>query len=662
MTENIFLQILVIFGFTVLVSYVSALLRFPLIVSFILSGVLIGPNGLQLISHSDLIDNMAEIGLAMLLFTIGLEFSRERIRNVRRYFFQAGLLQILLSILAFGLFFLLLGFARPQALLIAFLLTLSSSALGFRILNEKRATHSLHGNLVAGVLLLQDIAFVPMLMAVSFLARTTHPRAFPAGRFLMNLLLLLAVVLLLKRFGERIFHYLVQFRYRELNLMLTIFIPFAFSILSFRLGFSYALGAFLAGMLLSESDFHLQVISDIVPFKDIFNAFFFIAAGMLFEISAFLGSWRQILALVAVILLLKGTVVILVARTFRFSPRHAAYSALFLISISEFSFVLAKVGWRHGIITQAQFNIFFSTAILTLLVTPLLVEIAGALLLGKGGGAVEARGEVPAGKHTVIAGYGLTGRNMTLALNRVNIPFLVVDLNYKNVRELRREGFPVIFGDISSEEVLEAAHIREATVLVVAISDPHAAKIAISKARRKNSFLQIIARTRFFSESDNFYQIGANEVVGEEFETSIEIFSRTLHHYHVPTNVVENIVRMIRTQNYAILRGKGMVDVRWEKLNALIEAGTVETFLVDDTMHACGKSLKELDLRRRTAATVVALVRNGKSVPSPPADFVIQANDIVVLTAAHQNMERSFHFLDKGEEPTGENGRSGRGD
>ncbi len=192
-------------------------------------------------------------------------------------------------------------------------------------------------------------------------------------------------------------------------------------------------------------------------------------------------------------------------------------------------------------------------------------------------------------------------------------------------------------------------NIREATVLVVAISDPQAAKIAVSKARKMNPYLQIIARTRFLSEIENFYRIGANEVIGEEFETSIEIFSRALRHYHIPTNVLENIVKMIRNQNYAILRGRSSVDVRWEKLNALIEAGTVETFLIEEEMHACNKSLQELDLRKMTEATIVALVRNGKSYPSPRADFVIQANDIVVLTAAHQNLERAFLFLEKGE-------------
>ena len=311
--------------------------------------------------------------------------------------------------------------------------------------------------------------------------------------------------------------------------------------------------------------------------------------------------------------------------------------------------MLANVGWRNGIISKSQFNIFFSATILTMLLTPLLIAIAEKFLFAREEKEAEVQAQARLKKHTVIAGYGLTGKNLTLALARVHIPFLVVDLNYENVKEMKKSQIPVFFGDISSEEVLKMVNISAATVLVVAISDPHAAKIAVSKARKMNPCLQIIARTRFLSEIENFYRIGANEVIGEEFETSIEIFSRALRHYHIPTNVLENIVKTIRNQNYAILRGRSSVDMRWEKLNALIEAGTVETFLIDDSMYACDKSLQELDLRRVTDATVVALVRKGKSHPSPRADFVIRANDIVVLTAAHQNLERAFLFLEKGE-------------
>ena len=649
MAENIFLQILIIFGFTILVSYISALFRFPIIISFILSGVLIGPNGFRFISHSSLIDNMAEIGLAMLLFTIGLEFNKEKIKNVRRYFFLGGSIQVLLTVLVFGIFLLLFNYKIKQVLFIAFLLTLSSSALGFRILNEKRMTHSLQGNLITGILLFQDIVFVPMLMIIPFLVKKSHALSFPLRNFFIYLLLFIIIVFLLKRYGEKIFRYLVKFHYRELNLMLAIFIPFAFSILSYKLGFSYALGAFIAGVLLSGSDFHLQIVSDIVPFKDIFNAFFFIAAGMLFELSSFLVNWQKIFLLIIVILLLKGLVLLLVAKIFKFTLKNACYTALFLFQISEFSFVLAKVGWRYEIISKSQFNIFFSATILTMLLTPLLIALAEKFLFTKVEKETEVQRQPRLKKHTVIAGYGLTGKNLTLALQKVHIPFLVVDLNYENVKRLKKKEFPVVFGDISSEEVLEKVNIREATVFVVAISDPQAAKIAISKARKKNSSLQIIARTRFLSEIENFYRIGANEVIGEEFETSIEIFSRTLRHYHIPTNVLENIIKMIRNQNYAILRGRSSVDVRWEKLNALIEAGTVETFLIDEQMHACNKSLRELDLRKVTEATIVALVRSGKSYPSPGADFVIKANDIVVLTAAHQNLEKAFLFLEKGE-------------
>jgi CPA2 family monovalent cation:H+ antiporter-2 len=649
MIESTFFQILIIFGFTILVSYVSALLRFPIIIAFILSGMLIGPNGLALVSRGSMIEVMAEIGLAMLLFSIGLEFDREKIKNVGRFFVQGGLLQVGLSILGFVSVFLLLGYPWRLALFTGFLLSLSSSALGFRLLKEKKLSRSLQGNLITGILLFQDIAFVPMLISVPFLVRG----ASEGGTLALKPLLgysaaFLLMVLLMKMLGERFFRYLARLNYRELNLLLAVFIPFAFAVLSHKLGFSFALGAFIAGTLLAESDFHLQIISDIMPFRDIFNALFFVAAGMLFQWSAFRLDWLHVGGLVLLTFLIKGFILVAVARRFRFSRAHAVISALFLFQASEFTFVLASAGLRYGLIDQRQFNIFFSVTILSLMLTPLAVNIGERLLGLRQEEMAGGETKMALRKHTVIAGYGLTGRNLAMALKKVRIPFLVIDLNYENIKVMKQEGVPYMFGDVSSEEVLEMANIAEATILVLAVSDPGAAKVAISKVRQKNPVLQIIARTRYVSEIEGLFRIGANEVIGDEFETSIEIFSRALRHYHIPGNVVENIIKTIRNENYAILRGRSTVDMRWEKLNALIESGTVETFLIDGEMFACGKTLQELDLRRQTEATVVAVVRSGRSFPSPRADFTLRANDIVVLTAAHQNLEQAYFFLENG--------------
>ncbi len=649
MIESTFFQILVIFGFTALVSYLSALIRFPIIIAFILSGLLIGPKGLGLVSHGGMIEAMAEIGLAMLLFTIGLEFDQEKIKNVRRFFFLGGFFQVVFGITVFFLVFMSFGTRHKLALFMAMMFSMSSSAMVFRLLKEKQVIRSLQGNLISGILLFQDIAFVPMLISVPFLFEGPREFSFPLNRFFFFGSLLLLMILLMKYFSERLFRYLVRLNYRELNLMLALLIPFSFSVISHKLGFSFALGAFIAGMLLSESDFHLRIVSDIMPFKDIFNAFFFIAAGMLFEFSSFMHDWRKILFLLILVAFVKILVVFIAARMFHFSLSHAIYSALFLFQASEFTFVLANTGWRYHLIEQNQFNIFFSVTILSLLLTPLAVWVAERYFRTRNSGKGDVPEPVLLKKHTVVAGYGLTGKNLALALKKVNIPFLVVDLNYENAKQMKRDVVPFIFGDISSEEVLERTNIVAATILVLAVSDPQAAKVAISKARQKNPTLQIIARTHFLSEIENLYRIGANEVIGEEFETSIEIFSRALRHYHIPGNVVENIIKTIRNQNYAILRGRTSIDMRWEKLNALIEAGTVEIFLIDELMYAKGRSLQELDLRHRTEATVVAVVRSGKSFPSPRADFVLESGDIVVLTAAHQNLEQALLYLETGE-------------
>jgi CPA2 family monovalent cation:H+ antiporter-2 len=248
--------------------------------------------------------------------------------------------------------------------------------------------------------------------------------------------------------------------------------------------------------------------------------------------------------------------------------------------------------------------------------------------------------------HVIIAGYGLNGRNLARVLKETGIPYAILELNPDAVREAAREGEPILFGDISSPEILRAAGLDRARVIVFVISDPGATRCGVRIARQRNRDVSIIVRTRYVSEIDELYSLGANQVIPEEFETSIEIFTRTLAEFHVPRNVIDTQGHMIRSERYGMLRGRPKGPRPMEKLSALLTAGTAETFLVSEGCPASGKTLRDLDLRGQTGATVIAVVRGEQPFISPSPDFRIEEDDILVLVANHRDMDRAFRFLE----------------
>ena len=651
-------EIVIVLAASVLIIPLSHKLKLPSVVGFLLTGVLIGPGGLSLVKHPESVDVLAEVGVVMLLFTIGLEFEPSRLKRIQRDFWAGGGLQVSLTTAATVIVLGFLNVPFREALFYGFLISLSSTAVVLKILADRGETDAPQGRISLGVLIFQDLAIVPMIALVPVLANAGRVSLGAIGlRFGLSALAIAAAFLLARFFMPRILHLIVRLRSREVFLIATLFIVLGMAWLTSSLGLSLALGAFLAGVVLAESEYSHQVASDVLPFKSVFNSLFFISVGMLLKVGVVWEFRVVVLALVCSILLVKLAVVLFTVGILGYGSRIAVLTGLALAQIGEFSFVLAGVGRDNGLLPGDTFQAFVASSILTILATPFLIQ-AGPALARRGEKAIRWRKRVehhasrPACDlegHVIVAGYGLNGRNLAHVLKESGIGYFIIELNPVTVREAAAEGEHILFGDVSSPTILEEANVRRAKAIVFAISDPQVTRRGVQAVRALNPGLFIIVRTRYTTEIDELLKLGADDVIPEEFETSIEIFTRVLEKFHIPRNVIEAQVKVLRGECYGMLRGAcSAVRPVAERIADLLAAGTAETYFVGRGAWPAGRTLGAIDLRGKTGATVIAVVRGEETFTSPGAEFEIREQDTLVLVASHRDMDRAFQYLPAG--------------
>ncbi len=656
-------ELVMILAASIAVIVVFNRLKVPAVVGFLLTGILIGPGGFTLVRDTKAIDIMAEIGVVMLLFTIGIEYSINKLRKIRRNFWLGGGLQVVLTIaVAAALVRPVLGIAVREAVFYGFLISVSSTAVVMKILADRNELDSAHGRVSLAILIFQDLAVVPMLAVIPVLANVGSV-SIPAigGRFALSVLAIGAVFLLARYVMPAVLRTVVRTRIREIFLLAALLVCLGMSLLTSALGLSMALGAFLAGIIISESEYSHQVVSDVLPLKDLFNSIFFISIGMMLRTDSVWTMRWKVLAVVASILLIKALVVLVTVRLLGYDRKTSFITGLALAEVGEFSFVLAGVGRTNGFLAGDAFQVFIASSILTIMAVPLLMrrapEIAERLFPDRGPFAGGGAGAPVLEGHVIIAGFGLNGRNLARVLKGTGLPYVILDMNPDTVRSARKAGEPIIFGDAASRTILEKACIAGAKGMVLALSDPSSCRRAVKTAKSMNHEAFVIARTRYAAETDELLALGADDVIPEEFETSLEIFSRVLDKFHLPKNVIDLQVQLVRNESYGLFRGTSSYDRSVsESVAAMLTAGTVETYFVQAGAWFVEQPLGGIDLRGKTGATVVAVVREDRSHPAPGAEFVLKAGDIMVLMADHKSMDLAFEYLGS---KTGEGPRRG---
>jgi len=666
--EAVVADLVVLLGASVVVLFTSHRLRLSPIVALLLTGMLIGPSGLRLIDRES-VELFAELGVVLLLFTVGLEVSLVRLKRNWRPFLLGGGAQVALTLAAAAGIAAGFGFAAPDAVFLGFLAALSSTAIVLKMYTDRQELQSAQGMVSATILLFQDFCLAPMIFLVPVLAGTADTSAAGiAGRVGLGLLIVGAAFVTARTLMPRILDWIVGTRTRELFVLGALAICLAMSLVTARLGFSLALGAFLAGLIISESHDGHQVVAEILSLRDVFNSLFFISVGMLLDIAEVGRHVGLVLALGAGLIVMKGAVAAVVTAWLGYAARVALIVGLSLAQIGEFSLVLAGIGRELHLLEGVFFQVFLGAAILTMLVTPFLIELAPRVAdraprvpvprpLRRA--RMRARPEEAGTKlegHIIIVGYGVNGRNLCRVLSSTGVPFVVLELNGAFVHEGIRRGHPVVFGDATRTEILAANGIARASMLVVGIADTAAARRIVRIARGMNPGLHILVRTRAVSEVDELRALGADEVIPEEFETSVEIFSRVLERYHVPRNIIRAQRNLIRDEGYGLLRAPASGGrVTSERVAEILEAALTETFLVTAGSPAVGATLRGLDLRSRSGgASVIAVVRDGRAETNPSPDLRLEANDNLVLVGSHAALEAATRILQGADQPVPE--------
>jgi CPA2 family monovalent cation:H+ antiporter-2 len=662
---NFLRELIIVLTATIAIVFVFQKLRLPNIVGFLLAGVIIGPHGFQLIQSVDQVETLAEIGVVLLLFTIGLEFSLETILSVQRRVVWAGLLQVVLTTLVVLAVARLLGASVEVGLFYGFLVSLSSTAIVLRIYHDRGEINSLQGRLASGLLLFQDLCVVPMMLLLPLLAGSGQDSILSIVWVLVkSLITLVVIVWTARKLLPRLLHQVALLRNREIFVLFVVLVCFGTAWLTSESGLSLALGALVAGLVISESELSHQIVAEILPLRDCFSGIFFISVGMLLNLGILSQDFRIALLELLLMIGIKSLVLFAVFWWLYGSIRLGVVLGLGLAQIGEFSFVLAKAGINYKLLSPGDGQIFLAASILSMIATPFLIQWAHAWAFGfeglfkdigfnpsTGSGANETSA---ATGHVIVVGYGLNGQNLARVLKEVGIPYRVLEMDPDLVRSAKAGGEPISFGDGTRPEILQQVGIEKSRVLVIAISDPVATARLVSQARRLRADLYIIVRTRYVAEIDHLYRLGANQVIPEEFETSVEIFAHVLQEYHVPRNVISLQVDLIRKEHYGTLRGIRLQGKQLDALSQFLVGTTSDIFSIVEGSPALGKSLEEINLPSRCGVSVIAVVRDGKSYPNVGNDFELTVGDMLILLGGHKALDDAAQILN----PTGDNNPS----
>jgi len=650
--------LVIIFGTSACVVFLLQKLKIPSVVGFLIAGAALGPHGFGMIHEVREVELLAEVGVILLLFTIGLEISLKSLKRIRSTIIGGGFSQVLLTLLVTA------AIAYPflgklnESIFTGFLVALSSTAIIMKMLLDRAEMDSPHGRLSIGILIFQDLCVVPLMLLIPILAG--NQGSFPGLLWTMakSATILFAVIFSARWLVPNILHQIVHTRSRELFVITVILLCLGTALLTSELGLSLALGAFLAGLVISESEYANQAISDILPFKDSFNGLFFISVGMLMDLRFLSQNPLLILFAVIFILLLKTSTGFFSVHLLGHPVRVSLQTGLQLAQIGEFSFVLAMAGKSAGLITESLYQLFLSSSVLTMLLTPLIVQLSPNISIWVSSkrllerlDRMRKRAEregLPSKRegHVIIVGFGLNGRNLAEGLKEASVPYVALELNNYTVLEMKKKGEPIFYGDGTSLKILHKLGIDAARLLVIVISDPASTRRIVQIARKSNSRLYIIVRTRYLTEVDDLIQLGANEVIPEEFETSIEIFARTLHQFQVPRNLIFELIERVRKGSYEVLRKVELpVKTFPEKCEVITEID-IETYLINDRSNASGRSIRDMRIRSTTGATVIAVKRGSEIIPSPEFEFVFMPGDIVYLIGSKESLSKAFALLE----------------
>ena len=646
-------DVLVIFVLSIFVLLTCFKLRIPTVVGFLITGVLCGPHGLKMVNAVGEVEVLAEIGVVLLLFTIGLEFSVRKLLAIKKQVFLGGLGQVFLTTaVTFLIMALIPSVSLKQGIFYGFLLSLSSTAIVLKTLQDKAQLATRYGKFILGVLIFQDVAIVPMMLMTPFLSGSSELSLAQAAYQMGRALLILTGVLIGARFIiPRLLFQIAKTRQKELFIVCVLAICFLVAWVTSSIGLSLALGAFLAGLIISESEYGHHAVGNILPFQQVFTSFFFVSIGMLLDLDFLIQHPFAVLFVVILSLVIKFLAASFIAILMHHPIRSAVLAGLGLSQVGEFAFILAEVGTEHGLIVGSSYQMFLSVSLLTMglcpfimNLSPWLAEVAMELPLPeffkKGRAITPAKGfkVLKPKDHIVIVGFGICGRQLAWASKLAGVKYSIIETNPETVVKEKQANEPIHFGDAGQKAVLEETNIKEARILVIAISDPIATRGIIEIAKEINPSIYIIVRTRYLREVESLTEIGAHDVIPEEFETSVEIFTRVLRKYLIPQTDIDKFVYEVRFRRYQVMRSDLEIPTQLSDLTQNLSEMEIGVFKLKESSNLNNKKLKDSDIRSKYGLNVLLIRRGEKNYTNPPANLSLKIDDLIVLFGDHTKL------------------------
>ncbi|AKB82374.1 Glutathione-regulated potassium-efflux system protein KefC [Methanosarcina barkeri 3] len=666
MVSSLLANVDVLLGFAILILTIFYRFQVPPVLGFLVTGMLIGPYGLGILNggHNEL---NADLGVIFLLFTIGVDLSLKELWKMKKALFLGGTLQIVLTTFLTLIVCSSLGFSSSTSVFLGFLISLSSTAIVLKVLQDRNEVYTQHGKTSLAILIFQDLAIVPLILITPLLVGDSLSfEGSLSTVFLKGSLIILVFILSAKFLIPWIFYHVGRTGNKELFLVSVVFICLSTALFTSSIGLSLALGAFLAGIVISGSQYSQQAMGNIVPLRDMFMSFFFVSVGMLLNIGYLLDHLPILILASFALIFIKSIAGVTITFLLGYPLRTAILAGLALSQVGEFSFVLSRLGVEYSLLTEGTYQAFLAVSIITMGVTPFLINSSykpADFLVTKVSGTTngmklihglysepikEEQAEPEMKDHLIIVGFGFSGRTVSKAAKAAGIPYIIVEENPETVNQEKQKGEKIHYGDATFEAVLEHAGVKSARVLIIGISDSTATGKIVETAKKLNPNICIIAKVRNLQEMRHLNALGADEIIPEEYETSVEIFVRVLEKYLVPRENIEKLVNDVRANGYRMMRklsGTTCCDSEFSIKDGL-PGVDIQILKVGQGSSFDGKALADLDFRKNHGVTVLSIRRDSDVIYTPEGNFILHAKDACIILGKPEDLCNIRRFFE----------------